>query len=238
MITNCVIDHLYNNHGHRMTQWNRQILNPPLLQSYADAIAEQGALLDNCFGFIDGTVRPISRPVELQEVLFNGHKRVHSIKYQSMTVPSGLIANLFDPVEGRAHDAGMLGDSHLLDDLETHTNSPAGQVMCLYGDPAYPARTHLQAPFQPGAVRGLTPAMELYNTRMSKGRTSVEWIFGDVINSFKFLDYKKNLKVGLSTFGKMYVVCAIIHNALTCMYGNQTSTFVGLEPASVYDYFS
>ena len=58
MITNCVIDHLYNSHGHRITQWNRQILNPPLLQTYADAIAEQGAPLDNCFGFIDGTVRP------------------------------------------------------------------------------------------------------------------------------------------------------------------------------------
>jgi len=98
MITNCVIDHLYNNHGHRITQWNHQILNPPLLQTYADAIAEQGAPLDNCFGFIDGTVRPIPRPVELQEVVFNGHKRVHSIKFQSMTVPSGLIANLFGPL--------------------------------------------------------------------------------------------------------------------------------------------
>lgn len=98
MITNCVIDYLYNNHGHRITQWNRQILNPPLLQTYADAIAEQGATLVNCFGFIDGTVRPISRPVELQEVVFNGHKRVHSIKFQSTTVPSGLIANLFGPV--------------------------------------------------------------------------------------------------------------------------------------------
>jgi len=42
--------------------------------------------------------------------------------------------------EGRAHDAGMLGDS---DDLETHAYWPAGQVMCLYGDPAYPVRAHL-----------------------------------------------------------------------------------------------
>ena len=145
---------------------------------------------------------------------------------------------VFTVTEGRAHDAGMLGDSHLLDDLETHAYSPVGQVMCLYGDPAYPVRAHLQAPFRPGAVRRLTPAMELYNTRMSKVRTSVEWIFGDVINSFKFLDYKKNLKIGLSTIGKMYVVCAIIRNALTCMYGNQTSTFFGLDPPSVYDYFS
>jgi len=140
-------------------------------------------------------------------------------------------------LEGRKHDAGMLRDSHVLDDLELHAYSPTGQVMCVYGDPAYPLRAHLQAPFRAGA-RALTPAMELYNKNMSKVRTSVEWIFGDVINSFKFLDYKNNLKIGLSTIGKMYVVCGIIRNALTCMYGNQTSAFFAVEPPSVYEYFS
>ena len=41
-------------------------------------------------------------------------------------------------LEGRKHDAGMLRDSHVLDDLELHAYSPTGQVMCVYGDPAYP----------------------------------------------------------------------------------------------------
>ena len=98
MITNCVVDYLYDNHGYRLTQWNHQIMSPPLLQTYADAVSAQGAPLNNCFGFIDGTVRPICRPVELQEVVYNGHKRVHALKFQSLTVPSGLIANLFGPV--------------------------------------------------------------------------------------------------------------------------------------------
>ena len=61
-------------------------------------IPSQGALLDNCFGFIDGTVRPISKPAELLEVVFNGHTRVHSIKFQSITVRPGLIANPFGSV--------------------------------------------------------------------------------------------------------------------------------------------
>ena len=38
------------------------------------------------------------RPVEFQEVVYNGHKRVHALRFQSLTVPSGLIANLFGPV--------------------------------------------------------------------------------------------------------------------------------------------
>ena len=54
---------------------------------------------------------------------------------------------------------------------------------------------------------------------------SVEWLFGDILNYFKLLDFKKNLKVGLSNIGKTYVVCALMRNALTCPYGNQTSDF-------------
>ena len=48
---------------------------------------------------------------------------------------------------------------------------------------------------------------------MSKVRVLVEWIFGDVVNYFKFLDFKKNLKICLSSVGKMYITCALMHNA-------------------------
>ena len=60
---------------------------------------------------------------------------------------------------------------------------------------------------------------------------------GDVINSFKFLDYKKNLKVGLSSVSKMYVVSALLCNAITCLYGNNTSDYFGIEPPSLEQYF-
>ena len=48
---------------------------------------------------------------------------------------------------------------------------------------------------------------------MSSVRQAVEWIFGDIVNFFKFLDFKKNLKIGLSSVGKMYIVSALLHNA-------------------------
>jgi len=47
-----------------------------------------------------------------QWVLYNGHKRVHAIKFRSIAAPNGLIANLFGP-EGRQHDSGMLAESGL-----------------------------------------------------------------------------------------------------------------------------
>ena len=83
--------------------------------------------------------------------------------------------------EGRKHDAAMLGDSGLLNNLQRYTISPSGQPMCIYGDPVYPLSVHLQAPFRQGC---LTVQMQAYNDAMSEVRVSIEWLFGDIINSF------------------------------------------------------
>ena len=128
----------------------------------------------------------------------------------------------------------MLAESGLLQDLERYAFSTGGQPMCIYGDPAYPLRVHLQGPFQGAA---LTPQMEMFNASMSSVRVSVEWLFGDILNYFKFIDFKKNLKIGLSSIGKTYVVCALLRNALTCLYGNLTSECFELDPPSLQDYF-
>ena len=98
MIYNIVLDHIYNTHGYRISQWNNTILDPVSLERYAEAIHNKGAALDNCIGFIDGTVRPICRPGELQRVVYNVHKRVHALKLQSFTLPNGMIANMYGPV--------------------------------------------------------------------------------------------------------------------------------------------
>ena len=100
MITNEVLDYIYATHGHRIQRWNHQLLSPRNLEYYADVVHRKGAPLDNCFGFVDGTVRPISRPECNQRIVYNGHKRVHAIKFQSVVTPDGMIANMFGPVGG------------------------------------------------------------------------------------------------------------------------------------------
>ena len=54
--------------------------------------------MDNCFGFIDGTVRPISKPGQNQRVVYNGRKRVHGVKFQSVALPNGIIGNMYGPI--------------------------------------------------------------------------------------------------------------------------------------------
>lgn len=85
---------------------------------------------------------------------------------------------------------------------------------CVYGDPAYPLRVRLQTSFRNMI---LTPQIINFNKGMSSVRVSVEWLFGDIVEYFKFVDFKKNLKSRLSSVGKMYNVCALLRNALTCL---------------------
>ena len=35
----------------------------------------------------------------------------------------------------------------------------------------------------------------------------------------------------------MYIVCALLHNARACLYGNTTSTYFDCEPPTVEEYF-
>ena len=83
--------------------------------------------------------------------------------------------------------------------LQQFAFSTHGEPMCIYGDPAYPLRVHLQAPFRHGNIQD----MQNFNRSMSQVRVSVEWLFGDIVNYFKFLDFQKNLKIGLSQVAKM-----------------------------------
>lgn len=129
----------------------------------------------------------------------------------------------------------MLRDSGLYLDLQRFAFSPIGQPLFIYGDPAYALLIHLKVPFRNGI---LTPPMQQFNSSMSEVRSSVEWLFEDIVNYFCCLDFKKNLKIGLSQIDKMYIVCALLRNAATCLYGNTTSRYFDLDPPILQDYFA
>ena len=199
MVFNQMLDILDNHFGRLLQDMNQPWFNPHNLQLFADSIYRKGAALDNVWGFIDGTVKPCSRTKLFQRQLYNGHQKTHALKFQQVSAPNGLIANLFGPVEGRRHDCAMLQISGLQDILQRFSHGPNGELLCTYGDPAYPLRRHLQAPFR---GKRLAPAQDDFNKSMSKSKVTVEWLFGDILGNFKFVDFKKNLKVGFRALVK------------------------------------
>ena len=107
-ITNRMMDYLFDEYSHLLADLNQPCLSRDLLRHFAATIHDRGAHLENCWGFIDGTMRSLCNPGENQRILYNGHKRVHGIKCQSVVAPNGLIASLFGPVEGRRYDSGII----------------------------------------------------------------------------------------------------------------------------------
>ena len=92
-------------------------------------------------------------------------------------------------------------------------------------------------PYREGNYAGpLTP--EMRERAMSSVRTSVEWLFGDISTYFKFIDFETILKIGMSAVGKQYIVCALMRNAQTCLYGNNTSNYFQLDPANLDIYIA
>ncbi|KAG5884379.1 hypothetical protein JTB14_026211 [Gonioctena quinquepunctata] len=68
------------NHGHLLENLNaHQWLNRNRYRLYAQSISNMGGAIQNCWGFIDGTVRPICRPSINQEEYYSGHKRAEDM---------------------------------------------------------------------------------------------------------------------------------------------------------------
>ena len=128
----------------------------------------------------------------------------------------------------------MLNESGLLRDLQAVAWANDGTPLCLYGDPAYPLGIHLQAPFRNVHI---TPQVARFNERMSEVRIAVEWMFGCVSNCYKFIEFQKQLQIGLRPVGKLYLVCGILQNAHTCLHGNIVPDYFAVDPPNLVTYF-
>ena len=76
-----------------------------------------------------------------------------------------MIAHLYDPVESRRYDSAMLVLSFLIDQLNKFSYDQ--NVFCVYSDPTYPLRRHLQVSL---AKKNLIAQEKAYNTSMSRVR--------------------------------------------------------------------
>jgi hypothetical protein len=225
-----MINYLYQNFS-CLLKFDQRRLTPDKLQYFAKRVHEKGAPLRTIYGFIDGTVRPISRPSIAQKMHFNGHHRIHALKYQSVTTPDGIIVDLSGPFEGRRHDCFMLKESHLLGRVVEWSHAPDGSDLHIYGDPAYGVTKYLISPFKGASEKEIT-----FNKRMSSVRETVEYGFQRIVTYCAFLDFKKNLKVLLQPVGKMYPIGALIVNFHACFYGTQTASYFNVETPTIEEY--
>lgn len=190
--------------------------------------------MQNCWAFIDGTVRPICRPTINQRDYYSGYKKVHCVKYQSLLCPVGIVISLKGAFPRRVHDSGILRESGLYQELEQFTIFGERSYV-IYGDKGYGLRQLLLRPYTQQEVVG-HPEREQFNNNMSSLRVAVEWGFHKIIQEFAFLDLKKNQKIFLQDIGPMYITSMLLTNCHTCLYGSQTQTYFNVNPPQLETY--
>lgn len=133
-------------------------------------------------------------------------------------LPDGFIGCLYGPIAGHRHDSYMLTESRMLEFVEDLMPLDGSNG----GDPAYPQSAHLFGGFrnpQPGS-----PKAE-WNTQMSKVREVVEWLFGEIVQNFSYLDFKSNMEIFKEPIAMYYFVVAFLINLHTTLYKNKTATY-------------
>ncbi|ETM42222.1 hypothetical protein L914_12089 [Phytophthora nicotianae] len=95
-----------------------------------------------------------------------------------------MIFHLFGPVEGCRHDIVLLRKPELGNRIR---GDERFRGLFIYGDQAYGRTDVFVSPFK-GA---LTPAQAVINSSMPEVRTTVEWSYGQVINYWGGVDFKR-----------------------------------------------
>jgi len=242
-IVNWVSTYIDSTWEHLLDFDHDHLLSPLNLQQYANAIHRAGAPLKGVWGFIDCTIRRISRPTLWQCQAYNGHKRVHALKFQAIMLPNGMFGHLFGPQEGRRNDSFLLNESGLLDQCAefavregTDENTPDEEhYFQLFGDPAYGLSPHIQSPHSGVGVR--TEEQLWWNELMSAVRIEVKHGFAVVANTWPFLNAAWKLHIGGSPVGHYYRTGVLLTNGLNCLRPNQVAQAFNCPPPLLKNYF-
>ena len=188
----------------------------------------------NVIGFLDGSNQYVCKPSVAQELLYNGHKRRHVIKWQGLQLPNGIMPMPFGPISGRHHDSHMLNCSGLVRVMR-RISRWHGRTFRLYGDPAYPQSQWIGGPYRGPA---LTDSQVHFNSRMSSTRIVNEWGFGRIKTNWAFLDFENGMKPYLNDTAKFWPVASILMNCHVCLYGSATAKYFDCQTPSLEQYLT
>lgn len=201
---------------------------------YSKAVHKKCVVLRRCIGFMDGTVIGISRPSrnDEQNASYNGHKRKHGLKFQTITSPDGLILHAAGPIEGRRHDWALYVRSGIETQLD-NVCSVDGIQYYVHADSGYNRRTTIDVPFQ-GA--NISSSAKAANIRTAAVRVTVEWTYLEVKQHWTTVDFKRKMRVGEFAVGIVYRSAMLLHNIRSCLYPNAVSQYFNCSPPSLHEY--
>jgi hypothetical protein len=177
----------------------------------------------------DGTGAPRNDPL-IQRAWYNGWKKLHGMKYQTVDLPNGMNFHVYGPVSVRHNDIFTLHHSNI---NGTIAQLQAGEEFqyVVYGDSAFVIvmDTHVKARH---TGDGLTARQVQENRCMSSCREVIEWDYGDIGTMFSFVDYKKVLKMRKMPVAAICLTAMLFRNAYVTMNSCNTGVYFNLRAPS------
>lgn len=195
---------------------------------------------ESCFGYIDGTLRPICRPGETfpdQQAWYNGRKHIHGTQFQAIAAPNGMLIHLSEGFVGSSHDQSVLQQSSLLQTLDI-LDYPDDDDECyyhLFGDKGYFIRGRILTPLM---GNNLTAAEKMYNAVLAELRVCVENLFKEMTQQWRHITDKATQKILQTPVMQEYIVASFLVNCRACFYGNQVSIYFNCQPPGIDEYLS
>jgi hypothetical protein len=248
----CFLNFMVTNWGYLLT--NNLDFWLPYIPDCARAIArkcqEKGCYFPeddfSIFSFIDNTMNACCRPggvptMEgegaprwhnyIQQAWYNGWKKLHGLKWQTVDLPNGMNFHVWGPFSVRHNDLYSLRHSDINDMVAALQVGRLVQYK-IYGDSGYATsfHSHLRARH---SYNDNTDREILENRVMSSCRESIEWNYGEVGRFWPLVDYKEVLQMRKMPVGAMVLTAMILRNALNTITPFQTSTYFHLNPPTL-----
>lgn len=194
---------------------NWRLFFPPIFDN--DGAVNEGAFVVSCF--IDNTMFAFCRPggntqegeasprasLILQQAWWNGWKKLHGMKWQTVILANGMDLNVFGPLSVRRNDLSSLAESKFEEKFrELQLDMPVKTKT--HGDSAYFDNDILTT----GGGRGL-----------SSVRESIEHSYKDTKQQWKYCDTGKVLQLRKQPVAKIMLVAMLLRNVHVTMNGSQ-----------------
>jgi hypothetical protein len=224
-------------------------------ESFAEAIRQKLNTL-NCpqpsptegggfciLGFIDNTAVQTCRPgggpktdgpgaqrndANIQRAFYNGWKKNHGIKFQTVDAPNGMTIDIWGPSSIRHNDIETYNMSDINGKLAAVQMNNNYQYK-IYGDSAYQYLLDSHIACRYDNATGIEVRL---NLAMSACRECIEWNYGHVNLLFKYVDYAHGLKLRQQNVSSFFLNAVLIRNAYVTMNGCQTSEYFNCKPPS------
>ena len=193
--------------------------------------------------FVDAKCLKICRPIWGEDLCYSGYKHMHSLNFQILGRPDGIVEDLYGGIEGRHSDPFLFNGSHLgrrfhMMRNRVWDNEYAGAhswpLFKMYADGIYAITTEMGRNFREPLSAGQAAA----NALMATMRGAIEHMFANVSNLFRRVHYSRANKILASPVTTQYIVAHLFTNAHSCFYGNQTQKFFNMPKPNIYEYFS